>query len=960
MVKIQLSTGFLDVKEGTAFPLNFQVGDIRDISKRQGNFSKTIVLPGTKVNNNLLNHYYDINIVEGTFNINAITICSVIQDGIPIMENATMQLTSIKKVQLTDGYEEHVDYEVLIKDSRADFFTTITNKELTDIDFSDLNHTYDATNVVARFSNTVVDGFKYFLPGSGDAVYNTQEFKPAIFAKVYFDRIFADSGFQYDWPSLSYDRFDKLIIPYNGGVDNQDNQDFIVKAEITTPLTINGNVNIGGYSYIGNPQGTATPTKIDFTNWTELDDLQNIFNPITGVYTSPFNISNQNGQSYDYSITLNYQLNLVNTSGGTLYASNSSGVAAPVFYRPALGVNVTTLPIIFNNIYTNATPPAGFSGANNSVECPLTIAPGTTNILTQTIQATITLSYLLLGAGFLSTLGINVEQKFLIDSNNNYSPRFWRTGSPSGPVPASGDLLIQAVITSISLSILPSSNVIAIPGTIEVNDYVPKKIKQSDFIKGIFNMYNLYATIDADQPNKLLLQNRDDFYDSGAEVDWTDKLAKDDEQNLSFLPELTAKKLILTYAPDKDAPNTTYTNATNNIYGQAEVIFDNEYVKDVVTKPILFSPTPIIKTLFGAFVPMIAGSAPETNIRILYDKTEIGQPLATCGQFYIYDYGSVGMINQTSYPLVGHFDDPLTPTFDINFAICDFYYYQPTSLTSNNLYNRYWRRTMGQINSGKMLTAMFNLKENDIQRLQLNDKIRIDNSWWNINKVIDYDANARKLTRVELISVDNEINFTPFMGPSGPNVPNPVPSIGPIQMLAMSQVNTTKMVNTNVFGNQATATVMGRGNTIVGGTRSVIVGDGYIVSENTIAGDNITSSSFNGVAVGITPLVYCATLSQLGVADPTAQVKNDSLGGVTWTRTGVGTYQGYLDGFGPSLIPSFNVPTIIINNVAFDGVVSATYTVSSNTISVTTSQIGVGFADAYLDDTTIEVKYYQS
>jgi hypothetical protein len=163
-----------------------------------------------------------------------------------------------------------------------------------------------------------------------------------------------------------------------------------------------------------------------------------------------------------------------------------------------------------------------------------------------------------------------------------------------------------------------------------------------------------------------------------------------------------------------------------------------------------------------------------------------------------------------------------------------------------------------------------------------------------------------------------------------------------------------------VFGNQATATVMGRGNTIVGGTRSVIVGDGYIVSENTIAGDNITSSSFNGVAVGITPLVYCATLSQLGVADPTAQVKNDSLGGVTWTRTGVGTYQGYLDGFGPSLIPSFNVPTIIINNVAFDGVVSATYTVSSNTISVTTSQIGVGFADAYLDDTTIEVKYYQS
>lgn len=960
MVKIQLTTGYLDVKEGTAFPLNFQVGDIRDISKRQGNFSKTITLPGTKVNNNLLNHYYDINIVEGTFNINAITICSVIQDGIPIMEDATMQLTSIKKVQLTDGYEEHVDYEVLIKDSKADFFTAIANKELTDLDFSDFNHTYDATNVVARFSNTVVDGFKYFLPGSGDAVYNTQEFKPAIFAKVYFDRIFADAGFQYDWPTLSYDRFDKLIIPYNGGVDNQDNQDFIVKAEITTPLTVNGNDNLGGYTNIGIPPSSIAipPTVIDFTNWTELEDLQNIFNPITGVYSTPFIISSQNGQSYDYNITMNYQLNLVNTSGGTLYASNNLSAAAAVFYKPTLGVSDNTQAIIFNNIYTNAAPPAGFTGANNAVQCPLTIPVGTTTILTQTIQTSVGLSYPLLNNLSLATLGLNVEQVYLTSTNNAYSPRFWRTGSVSGPAPTTGDILIQAVITSISLSILPSSNVIAIPGIIDVNDYVPKKIKQSDFIKSIFNMYNIYASVDSTQPNKLLLQSRDDFYDSGVEVDWTDKLAKDDEQNLSFLPEITAKKIILTYAPDNDPPNTTYSNATNNIYGQAEVIFDNEYVKEVATQAILFSPTPVIKTLFGAFVPMIAGSAPETNIRILYDKTEVGQPLATCGQFYIYDYGSIGMINQTSYPLVGHFDDPLTPTFDINFAICDFYYYQPTSLTSNNLYNRYWRRTMGQINSGKMLTAMFNLKENDIQRLQLNDKIRIDNSWWNINKVIDYDANAKKLTKVELISVDNEINFTPFMGPSGPDVPDPIPGIGPIQVLGTGHIITKKIQNSNVFSNQATATVMGRGNLIVGGTKSVVVGDGYIVSENVIVGDSIRSSTFNGVPVGITPLVYTANLTQVGVAAPTADVINNSFSNITWTRFSVGEYYGVIEDFplGFTLGPEI---TVMINNVNFDGIVSASYEITNKSIYVTTSQIGIGFVDAYLYYTTLEIKYYQ-
>jgi hypothetical protein len=924
------------------------VGDIRDISKRQGNYSKTITLTGSKNNNNLLNHYYDVNIVEGTFNINALTTGSVIQDGIPIMEDVSIQLTSVKKAQMTDGYEEHVEYEVLIKDSKADLFTAIANKELTDIDFSDFNHTYDAFNVKNRFANTVVDGFKYFLPANTAYIYNTQEFKPAIFAKVYFDRIFADAGFTYDWPTIAYDRFDKLFIPYNGGVDNFDYNDYLVKAEKTVPTTISGSAQ-PGQSVI------ATPVIIN--NFIELEDPQNIFNPVTGVYTTPFNISSANNQHYDYSITINYELRLNNTSGGILYAADINGVARPVYYQPRIGVRSSTQGIINSNIYNNPNPVPGTNLVNWAVPSPLTLPVGVTTILSQVAQTTLALSYPQLNQLSSGTLRLSVISQTLPISGLQSSTIYWKTVNTFGNNCPAGTVTLQAVITSMQISIVPNSTIYAIGGTIDVNDYVPKKIKQSDFIKGIFNMYNIYAQVDNVQPNKILLQNRDDFYDSGVEVDWTEKLAKDQEQELSFLPEITAKKMILTYAPDKDAPNVTYTNATNDIYGQAEVIFDNEYVKEVTTKPVLFSPTPVIKTLFGAFVPMIAGAAPETNIRILYDKTVAGQPLATCGQFSILDYGSVGQSNLTSYPLVGHFDDPLTPSFDINFAICDFYYYQPTNLTDNNLYNRYWRRTMGQINNGKMLIANFDLKENDIQALKLNDKIRIDNSWWNINKVIDYDANARKLTRVELISIDNEINFTKFMGPSGPLIPVGPAAIGAMQMLAMSGINTTAMITSNVFSNQATAQVMGRGNVIVNGTRSVVVGDGYIVSENELVGDNLRTTSFNGVPVGITPLVYTATLTQVGIGDPIAEVLNDNLGGITYTRGAIGQYKGQLDGYNIGDIIATKI-TVLINNVFFDGIISASYIASGNYIEIYTSQIGTGFIDGYLLNTTIEIKYY--
>jgi hypothetical protein len=903
MVRIQLATGYLDVKDGTSFPLTFQVGDIRDISQRKGNFSKTITLVGSKNNNDLLNHYYDVNIVAGTFDINAVTTCSVIQDGIPVMENASLQLTSVKKVQLTEQYEEHVEYEVLIKESKADFFTAINNLELTDIDFSDLNHTYDAFNVVNRFSNTEVDGFKYFLPGSGSVFNITQEFKPAIFAKTYLDRIFSNSNFQYNWASLSDTKFDKLVIPYNGGIDNFDYLDYVVRAEKTTPSTV-----LSPFSL------TPTTGTYTFTGLTEIEDPQNIFDPVTGIYTTPFNISSANAQYYEIKILVNFSLDIINT-GANL------AVGTPKFY-----LNFFNAPFNVNS----ASP--FYSG-------PSTPGAGTTNITTDTLIVTIqaTDPFLL---PQLTSLTNNVQAIF--DTSGGYYLLAYN---------------LSLTINSAEISITPSSNIAAVGGTIDVNDYVPKKIKQNEFVKGIFNMFNLYAVVDKLQPNQLNLIHRDDYYDAGQEVDWTYKLAKDKEQSLSFLPELTSKKVILTYKADKDTPNQIYTDATNQIYGQAEVIFDNEYVKDVTTKDVLFSPTPIDDSTFGAFVPMLAGAQPDTNIRILYDSTaEVG--LTPCQAFNIYDYGTTGMTNITSYPYVGHFDDPLNPTWDLNFATCAYYFYMPSTLTQNNLYNRYWRRTMGQINNGKMLTAYFNLKEPDIQALELNDKIRIDNSWWNINRVIDYNANANQLTQVELISIDSEVNFMPFAkGSPSPGVG--VGSVGPMTQVSNDTIVRTKASNTNVIPSSTSGVVTGKGNIVNSGLKVVVVSDNAAVEEDGIYTDNLrVYGAINGIPVDPPYYSYTAILTQSGTADPIAYVKESSFGDIVWQRNSVGTYEGFIQNWDIGAILLTEL-TVMINNVYFDGVISAAYSASNNSIYITTAQIGVGFVDNYLGMNTLEIRYFK-
>ena len=813
-VRIQLSTGYLDVEPNTAFPINFGIADVRDISKRAGAFSKTITLSGSKNNHNLLNHYYDVNIQEGTFNIDTITECIVTQNGLPILENGVIQLLSVNKSQASDGHEEYITYSVLVKDTQADFFTKLDNKELTDIDFSDFNHVISASNIVATFTNTEADGYKYFLPATGDNVYPLKEMRPAIFAKTYFDRIFKGSGFEYSWSTLTDAHFDKLLIPFNGDIVNNDYTNYIVEAS-------NSAITINGYQ----SAGTNVSFNEGLLSWTEDLDLNSIFTPLTGSYAVPFVMTG--GDSATWTVTVEADLNLLNATGATAYLVDVQTQIQGKYYRYqpvfVLYKNGSPLNGGVANMTTYVQKTEGYSVPNGSTNIKAftnTFSFPTTNLLATDV--------LTIRAGVVITSNMNTAQL----------PR-WRSAASGGT-----DILVDVEldITDISFSVAVNSSLLPSGAILNINQYVPNKIKQKDFIKSIFQMYNLFTDIDPSTPNTLILKHRDDYYDDGLEMDWTDKLAKDVPQSLQFLPELSAKKMILTYKQDTDTPNVTYYDATREIYGQVEYTFDNEYVRGVDTKELIFSPTPIYETVFGAYVPYINGMTPKSNIRILHDGGS-----RTCLPYNIYDYAAIGQTNLTSYPLVHHFDDALNPTFDINFATCDYYYYDGYQPTNNNLYNLYWRRTINQMNSGKMLTASFYLDENDIQSLKLNAKIRIDNSWWNINKVIDYNANDRQLTVVELMSIDTEIDLAPFkVRPTGRPIK---PTKGQYAHIIKPFIR-DKYINNNTVGQGADVEIKGYNNVVYPGVKGSIDGDDKILSEDgTILKSLTVTDEINGIQV---------------------------------------------------------------------------------------------------------------
>ena len=886
MVRIQLETGYLDVKEGTNFPLNFSLGDIRDISKRNGSFSKTITLEGTDNNHKLLNHYYDANIVEGTFNINTLTKCQVIQGGQPILDNSYVQLIKIIKSQTTDAHDQDVTYEVLIKDATSELFTKIGNKELTALDFSDYdsnadaNEVYTAAKVVESFSHTIVDGFKYLMPWDTDNLYNVRAFHPAIYAKLYFDKIFADAGFTYEWGNLTPSSgatsdsnfFEKLIIPYNGATPKINRDSYIVeasKASYTTAQT--GNV-----------------WSEQIVSWTEDLDAESIFDNTNGDYSVPFWI--QNPENVTVRFTVDFDLTLENNYGGTIYRNPAAGISSNTMSVLEQGTtnepsNLFYIDTTLATTYTASSSNTIVSNKVKTFEIPIT------NLDNSDI------------------LEFYIKQSF---------SQYYEDSGLTTPA----DVDMNITFNTLAIEVIVSGNTLGYNSNLELNRYIPDKVKQSDFVKSIFQMYNLFAEPDPTQPNKIILQHRDDYYDSGAEVDWTDKLAKNKPQTLRFLPELSSKKQVLTYKEDKDDANTTYLEATKEVYGQLEFTFDNEYTRGIDKKELIFSPTPIMANSFNAILPVISFE-PNTNIRILIDGGT-----QTTNEFDIYNYyaGStgVGSTDQTTAPLLTHFDDPINPSFDINFGVCDYYFYNEfNSKTNNNLYNNYWRRTLGQIDKGKMMTAYFDLNEADIQKLQLNDKIRISNSWWNINKVIDYNANVKGLTKVELLSVDEEIQFTPYADtpsypPVLPHVGIPIRPVKPVKPTKPETVRPVKDVieantrNKNLYTTNQKTWIHGINNQLGADVKSAII----MEDNKTVTKDG----------------VYVPTV------DASFEVRLPD--GTVWTTSGIqGSSFNVVDAGEDIVIDVFSQAPVNETNAATDTILEAGSFVPQNCVNANTDSV---------------------
>jgi len=908
--QIQLGTkGYLDISEDVPVPLNFSVAEIQDIAKRQGGFSKTIELPGTANNNNLFSNLFDVNITDTTFDPNIRERVIILQNGVPVFEG-NLQLLSVKKRNhAQDNIDEIVTYQAAVKDNTGDFYSSLDEKFLEDLgNWDNLNHPYNLASILATSGNTSDDVYKYFLTlnGNGNTIngiqypyYYIKDFQPAIYAKAYWDRIFLEAGYTYQWSGLTDNFFDKLVIPYNGEQPLAETGPITFKAGFTASTLLNYNI----YTDIN---------LITFNNDTTngyFDGSFNNFNPSTGYYTSSSFIDAAEFKTrYAFKVSLYFPVetlfrSTITVDGLTTYFNRGFsftldhhfGSFNPYFTTP--NQNQTFLFESLNNYFFDAqAPTGGIAGYPTGYE--VIIPSGTTVLFTgispefsTTIENIIPgfnlTNYITLSPQIIGAV-INNSTGNLILPNN---PNFPRIQIEYGLDPNDSNAQSYNYFTISPKGILDTNQ------TVEVQKFIPRKIKQKDFISSIVKMYNLYIRSDKDNDKRLIVDTRDEFYAGGKQLDWTNKLAIDNEVDIKFLPDLQDKKILFTYKSDTDYYNKDYTQKTNEIFGQLEYTFSNEFVKNTKLIQPMFSPTPLQKNLSGQIVPTITSVAPKNNIRILYDGGWIDTEADGTWKFVDYSTVNTGVVvAYAKYPYMGHLNNPITPDIDINFGLWDAYFYDEfQNVTDNNLYNRYYKRFISQIEAGKLMTAKFRLNEYDILNLDFRDQIFINDAYWYLNKITDYNGNSTEgLTSVELILVDEGIKFSPSKTSFRDWVfARPRPGI-------IFNGTITKFINdskydVNTFGNSAVwVDVLGSGNVIqansrndmvigdnnnVNGTKNLIVGSNNIIQGNSnavLGRDNITVRGDNLVVAAGTFVQYAnkidagrnIVLSQFGSAKP--------------------------------------------------------------------------------------------
>jgi hypothetical protein len=542
---------------------------------------------------------------------------------------------------------------------------------------------------------------------------------PAVYYKTIIDAIFSDSGYRYHSNFFNSNLFKRLIMPFTGG-DFRSTESEVNDRIFTVANSADLNLTTTSTGFISDSKRYDFDTIVQNTVPTGVDVSNN-------KYIVP---SGNNG---------NYRFNWI----GTVSLTNDSGdpITGDFEFRMIIkrkrGTTVANLIsfTLYDKFTFDNTPP------NESI-----------------------------------TKNISVSS-FELDFKHNdeiYAELSWANQNAYNVTTSLTLLANELSVTIASGAEFSSSpSVVYFEGQdIGMSSVMPPTVKQTEFLSWLFYSFNLYAIPDSLDPQKLIIEPRDDFYISDA-IDLTNYLDLSKEMTIKPMGSLDFKEFIVKYKEDKDEYNAKYQNVFGEPYSTKRIKIENDFLTATKSVEVGFSASPLsnsigthdrVYTKIRSEVPLAQDAdLPSFNVRMLYYGG-----LVTTTKGWTLKTTLSGNINfAVDYPYAGMLDSVSNPTLDLSFAQprAIFFGLGQITYTNGNLYNRYWAKTIAEITDldSKLITAQFHLTPVELANLDFRKNYIIDRQYYRLYSV-NYDLNSDEPATIELLKLKTAPSFSAATG----------------------------------------------------------------------------------------------------------------------------------------------------------------------------------------------------
>ena len=427
---------------------------------------------------------------------------------------------------------------------------------------------------------------------------------------------------------------------------------------------------------------------------------------------------------------------------------------------------------------------------------------------------------------------------------------------------------------------------------LSVRNLVPTEFRQSDVLTGLIRMYNLYIVDDPIKDKNVIIRTRDRFYADGLELNWNDKV---DIRSIRTELLSNTQPKIQYFSHKEDQDDTilkAYKDFSGLNFGELKFTFFNQFL---LNQDRLDTP----------WSPAVLTWRYKKNIPLIPTQRKSETKIMAVGQVYTddkyFDYRIVGLAmggpvllteGQNVWRHVGHlYPNSFEPKLDINFSLNDFYSHNYSTLTNNNLFNRHYRTQYDILEKGYMMTANFKLNYLDVRNLVMNERIFVNNHWWNINRIIDYNVAGDGLTTVELITADKSI---------GDFVPNH--NVFVRKRLLNNEINTFGQINSgksNKMSGSENTVVNGKSNkisdtkntNIIGNYNDIRATNSFVVgSGNKVEGQGIiVLGGNNKTYIGRNKVYVNGLVESFDLVDAGTDNVLDPFNDVSWVLLDAGT-----------------------------------------------------------------------